>query len=83
MNIALDSNVKAVDFNGQDIAEVIFNGASVWKKPAAGQIFGASWDGSASTVLTRTDASAGFTNPDPYVADGNHPGSSPFGFFTL
>lgn len=78
MNIALDSSVKAVDFNGQDIAEVIFNGASVWKKPAAGQIFGASWDGSSSTVLTRTDSSAGFANPDPYVADGNHPGSSPF-----
>lgn len=78
MNIALDSNVKAVDFNGQDIAEVIFNSTSVWKKPPAGQIFGASWDGSSSTVLTRTDASAGFANPDPYVADGNHPGSSPF-----
>lgn len=78
MNIALDSNVKAVDFNGQDIAEVIFNGTSVWKKPAAGQIFGASWDGSSSTVLTRTDAASGFANPDPYVNDGNHPGSSPF-----
>lgn len=78
MNIALDSNVKAVDFNGQDIAEVIFNGTSVWKKPAAGQIFGVSWDGSSSTVLTRTDAASGFSNPDPYVADGNHPGSSPF-----
>lgn len=78
MNIALDSNVKAVDFNGQDIAEVIFNGASVWKKPPAGQIFGASWDGSSSTVLTRTDDAVGFANPDPYVNDGNHPGSSPF-----
>lgn len=78
MNIALDSSVKAVDFNGQDIAEVIFNGTSVWKKPAAGQIFGASWDGSSSTVLTRTDDAVGFANPDPYVADGNHPGSSPF-----
>lgn len=78
MNIALDSNVKAVDFNGQDIAEVKFNGVSVWKKPAAGQIFGASWDGSSSTVLTRTDDAVGFVNPDPYVADGNHPGSSPF-----
>lgn len=78
MDIALDSSVKAADFNGQDIAEVTFNGTSVWKRPAAGQIFGASWDGSSSTVLTRTDASAGFANPDPYVADGNHPGSSPF-----
>ena len=80
MNIALDSSVKAVDFNGQDIAEVIFNGASVWKKPAAGQIFGASWDGSSSTVLTRTDDAVGFANPDPYVNDGNHPGSSPFDY---
>lgn len=78
MNITLDSNVKAVDFNGQDIAEVKFNGVSVWKKPASGQIFGASWDGSSSTVLTRTDDAVGFANPDPYVADGNHPGSSPF-----
>lgn len=78
MNIALDSNVKAVDFNGQDIAEVKFNGVSVWKKPAAGQIFGVLWDGSSSTVLTRTDDAVGFANPDPYVADGNHPGSSPF-----
>lgn len=78
MNIALDSNVKAVDFNDTDIAEVIFNGTSVWKKPAAWQIFGVSWDGSSSTVLARTDAASGFANPDPYVADGNHPGSSPF-----
>lgn len=78
MNIALDSSVKAVDFNGTDISEVKFNGVSVWKKPAAGQIFGASWDGSSSTVLTRTDDAVGFANPDPYVNDGNHPGSSPF-----
>lgn len=78
MDIALDSSVKAADFNGQDIAEVTFNGTSVWKRPAAGQIFGASWDGSSSTVLTRTDDAVGFANPDPYVNDGNHPGSSPF-----
>lgn len=78
MNIALDSSVKAVDFNGQDIAEVIFNGTSVWKKPAAGQIFGVLWDGSSSPAMTRTDDAASFSDPDPYVADGNHPGSSPF-----
>ena len=78
MNIALDGSVKAVDFNGQDIAEVIFNDTPVWKKPAAGQIYGASWGGSSSTFLTRTDASAGFATPNPYVADGNHPGRSPF-----
>lgn len=43
-----------------------------------GHIYGASWDGSSSTILTRTDAAVLFSNPDPYVADGNHPGSSPF-----
>lgn len=78
MNIALDSVIRAVDFNGTDIAEVKFNGVSVWKKPATGHIYGASWDGGESPALTRTDDSAGFANPDPYVADGNHPGSSPF-----
>ena len=75
MNITLDSSVKAVDFNGTDIAEVKFNDVSVWKKS---QIFGVSWDGSSSTVLARTDAASGFANPDPYIADGKHPGSSPF-----
>lgn len=78
MNIALDSSIKAVDFNGQDIAEVIFNGISVWKKPAAGQIFGVLWAGTSDPAMTRTDDAASFSDPDPYVADGNHPGSSPF-----
>lgn len=78
MNITLDSGVKAVDFNGQDIAEVIFNGTSVWEKPASGQIFGVLWAGSSSPAMTRTDDAASFSDPDPYVADGNHPGSSPF-----
>lgn len=32
MNITLDNNVKAVDFNGTDISEVKFNGVLVWKK---------------------------------------------------
>jgi len=41
-------------------------------------IYGAEWDGSSSTVLSRTDESALFVDPNPYVADGNHPGSSPF-----
>lgn len=43
-----------------------------------GHVYGASWDGSSSTILTRTDAAALFSNPDPYVADGEHSGSSPF-----
>ena len=42
------------------------------------RIYGAEWGGSSSTVLSRTDDSALFVDPDPYVADGNHPGSSPF-----
>lgn len=42
------------------------------------KIYGVSWDKSSSTALSRTDDSAAFVNPDPYVADGNHPGSSPF-----
>lgn len=42
------------------------------------RIYGAEWDGSSSTVLSRTDDSALFVDPDPYVNDGNHPGSSPF-----
>lgn len=41
-------------------------------------IYGAEWDGSSSTVLSRTDESALFVDPNPYVADGSHPGSSPF-----
>ena len=41
-------------------------------------IYGAEWDGSSSTVLSRTDESALFVDPNSYVADGSHPGSSPF-----
>lgn len=40
--------------------------------------FGVLWDGSSSPSLTRTDEAASFPDPDPYVNDGNHPGSSPF-----
>ena len=39
-------------------------------------IYGVHWDGSSSTSLTRTDASASFTDPVPAVNNGN--GSSPF-----
>lgn len=39
-------------------------------------IYGASWDGSSTTKLTRTDDAALFTDPVPAV--GNGPGSSPF-----
>lgn len=39
-------------------------------------IYGVSWDGTSTTALTRTDASAGFTDPVPAVSNGT--GSSPF-----
>lgn len=41
-------------------------------------IYGVSWDKSSSSVLTRTDDAANFSDPDPYVNDGVHSGSSPF-----
>lgn len=40
------------------------------------QIYGAEWDGTATTKLTRTDAAALFTDPVPAVGTGA--GSSPF-----
>ena len=39
-------------------------------------IYGVEWDGTSTTKLSRTDASAGFTDPVPAVSNGN--GSSPF-----
>ncbi len=39
-------------------------------------IYGVQWDGTSTTKLSRTDASAGFTDPVPAVNNGN--GSSPF-----
>ena len=43
------------------------------------KVYGVIWDKTnTSTVLTRTDDSANFSNPDPFVNDGNHSGSSPF-----
>lgn len=43
------------------------------------QLFGAEWDGSASTKLSRTDAAEFFIDPVPAVGAG--PGSSPFDNF--
>ena len=45
--------------------------------PAApGHIYGAEWDGSSTSVWTRTDEAAGFSDPVAAVNNGN--GSSPF-----
>ena len=38
-------------------------------------IYGVQWDGSSTTVLSRTDAAANFTNPVPYVSGSNNYGS--------
>ena len=40
--------------------------------------YGVSWNKSSSSVLTRTDDAASFSNPVPFINDGKHPGSSPF-----
>lgn len=47
--------------------------------PVKAHTYGVVWDKTQSSPqLTRTDESSDFDDPDPYVADGNHPGSSPF-----
>jgi len=38
-------------------------------------IYGVEWDGSSSTLMSRTDASANFTDPVPYVAGSTNYGS--------
>ena len=43
---------------------------------SAAMIYGAEWDGTSTTKLSRTDEAAGFVDPVPAVGDG--PGSSPF-----
>lgn len=53
MDITLDSNVSAVEFNGADIDVVEFNGSEVWRKKAA------------ATVVTRQ---VDFTNNTSPVA---------------
>lgn len=77
MNITLDSSVSAIDFNGTDIAEVRFNGASVWKRPTP-HIYGVEWAGTSSPICTRTDESASFADPVPWIGSGSISHSSPF-----
>ena len=47
------------------------------EEPSTG-IFGAEWDGSSSTSLTRTDDSANFSDPVPYYPNMSGSPSSPF-----
>lgn len=74
---------KIVSSSGAEIEKVLDSaGNVVYQKAASGGIYGVTWktstDAADNTSLTRTDDSANFVDPDPYVADGNHPGSSPF-----
>lgn len=42
------------------------------------KIYGVDWEVGSGKALSRTNDSALFTDPVPYMADGTHPGSSPF-----
>lgn len=49
-----------------------------YKKTSSGGIYGAEWDGSSTTVWTRTDDAVGLANPNPYYAGMSDTPSSPF-----
>lgn len=49
-----------------------------YKKTSGGGIYGAEWDGSSSTVWTRTDDAVGLPAPNPYVLNMSGSPSSPF-----
>ena len=55
---------------------MIFHDWTLWPRKASAHIYGAEWDGSSTSVWTRTDEAAGFSNPSPAVNNGS--GSSPF-----
>lgn len=55
---------------------MIFIDPKLWQVKPTMNIYGAEWDGSSNPAWTRTDAAAGFPDPNPAVSNGN--GSSPF-----
>lgn len=55
---------------------MIFIDPKLWAVKPTMNIYGAEWDGSSNPAWTRTDAAAGFHDPNPAVNNGN--GSSPF-----
>lgn len=55
---------------------MIFVDPKLWQVKPTMNIYGAEWDGSSNPAWTRTDAAAGFHDPNPAVNNGN--GSSPF-----
>lgn len=46
--------------------------------PSSGGIYGAEWDGSSTTLWTRTDDAVGLANPNPYYLNMSGTPSSPF-----
>lgn len=61
----------------EDTATITADGQTVNVKLAYRHIYGVEWDGTSTTVWSRTDKAAGFTNPVPYVA-GQSKYGSPF-----
>ena len=55
---------------------MIFIDPKLWQVKPTMNIYGAEWDGSSNPAWTRTDAAAGFPDPNPAVNNGS--GSSPF-----
>ena len=55
---------------------MIFIDPKLWQVKPTMNIYGAKWGGSSNPAWTRTDAAAGFPDPNPAVNNGN--GSSPF-----
>ena len=75
MNIALDSNVKAVEFNGSEVDVVEFNGVEVWRKahPISDNWITKTWIGltefGGNRVWTDGDNIYYSNNSEQYVLD--------------
>ena len=59
----------------EDTATITEDGQTVNVTLAYRHIYGVEWDGTSTTVWSRTDEAAGFSNPVPYVAGASNYGS--------
>lgn len=59
----------------EDTATITQDGQTVNVTLAYRHIYGVEWDGTSTTVWSRTDEAAGFSNPVPYVAGASSYGS--------
>ena len=59
----------------EDTATITADGQTVNVTLAYRHIYGVEWDGTSTTVWSRTDEAAGFANPVPYVAGASSYGS--------